>query len=84
MTALDVIREIEALPGPDQELVAAYVQHRHDARRMGSGEFAELVRSFQNTPEGTPEADALWNRVQEEIFGVAASHARPASDSPAA
>jgi len=84
MTALDVIREIEALPGPDQKLVAAYVQHRDDPRRMGRDEFAELVRTFQNTPEGTPEADAVWTRLVAEIFGAAANHVRPAPDSTAA
>ncbi|MBE7503322.1 MAG: hypothetical protein HS113_24150 [Verrucomicrobiales bacterium] len=83
MTARDVIREIEALPGPEQRLVAAYGQHRDDPRRMGHSEFAELVRRFQSAPEGTPEADALWNQLVAEMFGAPASHARPASDSPA-
>ena len=84
MTALDVIREIEALPDADQKVVAAYVQHRSDPRRMSHEDFAELVRTFQNTREGTPEADALWGRVVEEVFDAAASDARPATDTAAA
>ena len=84
VTALDVIREIEALPGPEQKLVAAYVRHRDDPRRMACSDFAEPVHRFQSAPEGTPEADALWNQVVEEIFGAPGSHARHASDSAAA
>ena len=63
----EILLAIEALPQDQQRRLQGFAAHLDDPARLSRAQFAALVRAFQNTPQDSPDAGALWSLIERAL-----------------